>query len=497
MRVSGLSSGIDVDSIVKEMMTAKREPLNKLNQQKTILGWQRDSYREFNAKLVDLKMNKLIKWNTASQMNSQKAIVSGNTSAIRAEATAAANGVEMSVTVEKLASKSSLDSTTKLTTSSGAGKATLNTLLSDLVSSTASPFELVIDGGETITFTSEDTISTAMARINNSSANVTAVFDEVSGKLSIKANKYGTDNVIENDKLSGSFLDLMNMDRNDPSSFHGAADALIKVKTSGVEEEYTSNSNTLTINGVELTLLAKSDTTGGVSTISTQTSPDKSMETIKAFVETYNDLISLMANKIGEEKYRAYTPLTDEQKAAMTDKDIELWEEKAKSGLLKNDSILSTAISDLRSAITSKLGDLSSIGITTGQYFENGKLYLDEDKLKQAILTNPQKVNDLFRGTAIDKTGGIFGAVSNAADKALDKIVLKAGTSKYSTDIKSVYKTESVMGRMLKDYDSRISNLQDRLNDLETRYYKQFTAMETAMNKYNSQSSSLTSLLSS
>lgn len=181
----------------------------------------------------------------------------------------------------------------------------------------------------------------------------------------------------------------------------------------------------------------------------------------------------------------------------MTDKDIELWEEKAKSGLLKNDSILSTAISDLRSAITSKLGDLSSIGITTGQYFENGKLYLDEDKLKQAILTNPQKVNDLFRGTAIDKTGGIFGAVSNAADKALDKIVLKAGTSKYSTDIKSVYKTESVMGRMLKDYDSRISNLQDRLNDLETRYYKQFTAMETAMNKYNSQSSSLTSLLSS
>lgn len=161
--------------------------------------------------------------------------------------------------------------------------------------------------GETITFTSEDTISTAMARINNSSANVTAVFDEVSGKLSIKANKYGTDNVIENDKLSGSFLDLMNMDRNDPSSFHGAVDALIKVKTSGVEEEYTSNSNTLTINGVELTLLAKSDTTGGVSTISTQTSPDKSMETIKAFVETYNDLISLMANKIGEEKYRAYT----------------------------------------------------------------------------------------------------------------------------------------------------------------------------------------------
>lgn len=52
------------------------------------------------------------------------------------------------------------------------------------------------------------------------------------------------------------------------------------------------------------------------------------------------------------------------------------------------------------------------------------------------------------------------------------------------------------MGRMLKDYNSRINSLQDRLSDLETRYYKQFTAMETAMNKYNSQSSSLSSLFS-
>lgn len=72
MRVSGFSSGLDIDSVVKKMMAAKRVPLDKLNQQKTLMEWQRDSYREFNAKLVDLKMNKLIKWNTSTQMNTQK-----------------------------------------------------------------------------------------------------------------------------------------------------------------------------------------------------------------------------------------------------------------------------------------------------------------------------------------------------------------------------------------------------------------------------------------
>ncbi|WP_231574794.1 flagellar filament capping protein FliD [Paenibacillus sp. FSL R7-0273] len=499
LRVSGFSSGLDIDSVVKQMMAAKRAPLDKLNQQKTLMEWQRDSYREFNAKLVDLKMNKLIKWNTSSQMNTQKAIVGGNTTAVRAEASSASNGVDMSVTVKQLATKSSLESASKLTTTSGTDKVILNTKLSDLSGAT-SPLTFVVDGGESITFTEDDTISTAMARINSGSGDIKATFDEVSGKLSITSNKFGADNVIENQKVSGSLLTLVKMDySNTNASFFKAQEAIVEITSSksATAEVYTSTSNSLTVNGVSLTFLAKSDTTGGATTIKTQADADKSVETIKAFVETYNELINTMATTIGEEKYRSYTPLTDEQKEAMSEKEIELWEKKAKSGLLKGDVILQTAISDMRSAITSKLGDLSEMGITTGQYYENGKIYLNEDKLKQAILDNPQKVSDIFRGSALEVNGGIFGALSTAADKALDKIVLKAGTSKFSTDLNFAYKTESVMGRMLKDYNSRINSLQDRLSDLETRYYKQFTAMETAMNKYNSQSSSLSSLFSS
>ena len=96
------------------------------------------------------------------------------------------------------------------------------------------------------------------------------------------------------------------------------------------------------------------------------------------------------------------------------------------------------------------MGDLSSIGITTGQYFENGKLYINEEKLKVALQSDPQKVSRVFQGSGDGVNAGIFSKVGDAMNNALDKLVDKAGTSKYSTDANSIFKEESVMGRQLK-----------------------------------------------
>ena len=74
---------------------------------------------------------------------------------------------------------------------------------------------------------------------------------------------------------------------------------------------------------------------------------------------------------------------------------------------------------------------------------------------------------------------------------SLQNISDRAGTNKYSGDLSSAFKDESVMGRAMKDYTSRIAAMTTRLSDAETRYYKQFSAMETAMSKLQSQSSSL------
>lgn len=193
-----------------------------------------------------------------------------------------------------------------------------------------------------------------------------------------------------------------------------------------------------------------------------------------------------MNTKVDEEKYRDYPPLTDEQRSAMKETEITAWEAKAKSGLLKNDDILKDTITAMRSVINNSIGQLSSLGITTGQYYEGGKLYLDEDKLKKALQSNPQQLSNVFQGS-----DGIVNKLSTTMTNTLQKFSDRAGTNRFSGDLSAAFKDESVMGKQMKEYTSRISDLMKRLDDQETRYYQQFSAMETAMNQLQSQSSSL------
>lgn len=515
LRVGGLASGMDVDSIVKQMMTAKRVPLDKLNQSKTILEWQRDNYRQINSKLVDFRNNKLLKYDLDTTMNTQKAVVAGNTAAVKAEATADANGVPMSVSVSKIAEKSSIPSNGAITLSGKTEIASLSDTLLKVAGGPEDPekkYELFINKTE-FSFKQTDTISTILSTINASTAGVTAKFDEISGKFSITAKNYGTDtDVTANDiKLTdkegvaktGNLYNILQL-----GSVKGASKAEVKVTNTDTKEfkTYTPSSNSLSVNGVLLTFQAPTvtstkdadgnitATTDNPATISTETNTTKALDTITNFVQYYNELLSTLNSKVTEERYKDFTPLTDEQKKEMTDSDIELWETKAKSGMLKNDSVLKSTISAMRSALTSKLGDLSKIGITTGEYYENGKLYIDNEKLSQALQDDPQNVTAIFQGNS--SSAGLFDKLSAGINDTLSILADKAGTSKYSADATSAFKSESVMGKLLTDYNKRIDTLTDRLKVMENNYYKQFTAMETAISKYNSQSSSLSSYLS-
>lgn len=492
MRVSGFASGMDIDTIVKNMMAAKRIPLDKMNQQKERLQWQRDSYREINSKLVDFRNNKLLKYGLATEMNTQKAVVQGDTSSVKAEALPTANGVPMTVTVTQLASKANILSDALMVgTDTGSERAKLSTKVRELFGgSTGEDYKININD-TTITISGDKTIKEALSIINgDKKANVTASFDEISGRLSITSNEYGKEITMD----SGStFFDLIKVK---DSHYHKAEDAKFNIKTpeDTVGVDLTSASNSYTINGMKLSFLAVTES-GKSTLVTTDKDSTKALDTIKAFVQNYNELLNLLNTKVGEERYRDFLPLTDEQKQDMKEADIKRWEEKARSGLLKNDEVLKSTISKMRTQITEKLGDLSSIGITTGKYFENGKLYLDEEKLKGALQDNPQKVADIFQGPASAPNDGLLDKLAVSMNEALDSLVLKAGTSKHTADLNSAYKEESVIGKKLKDYNQRVSAMQMKLQDLEIRYYKQFTAMEMAINKYNTQSSSLSGLL--
>lgn len=497
IRING-SSGIDVDSIVKELMTARRVPLDKLSQDKQLVSWQRDSYREMNSKIVDFRNNKLAKYGLSASLNPQLAVVSGNTGAVKAEATASANGIPMNVDVAQLATKTSLE-TNGFTGNTFTSKSTLADVAA--VSGAAGPYTLHVNGSD-FSFDGSTSISTVISTINaDSNAKVTAAFDEITGKLILSAKDFGSGGKVEltGDDNNNTLLKLFNGRKT--ATAQTGQDAVVFIN----DTKLVKSSNTFTVNGVQLTLQAVTNTkdvngnpiAGGTQAqITTQVSPDKALETIKSFVSDYNDLLKTFHSKISEQRYRDFPPLTDDQRKAMNETDIKNWEDKAKSGLLKNDSILASTVSSMRSIIISHLGDLTTVGITTGQYYEGGKLYIDEAKLKQAIQSDPQKIVDLFQGPYGQTDQGIISQLSGTMNTALDKLVQKAGTSKYSADINAAFKEESVIGKQLKDYNKRILDMQQKLTDWETRYYNQFSAMERAMNQYNAQASSLNGFMS-
>ncbi|WP_127549087.1 flagellar filament capping protein FliD [Paenibacillus amylolyticus] len=619
-RVNGFS-GMDIDSMVKSMMATKNLRLDRLNQDKQVLQWQRESYREISSKLYDFRINKLAdKYGAPSAMNANKSIVSGNTTAVKAEARASATMAEMKVSVEKLAVAKTLEtpglgqgvsSTTTLASLDGVDLSSLSAV--ERAEYNAKKFDITINNVSfKDKFTGATSISSLISVINSDAqADVVASYDEATGKLSFASKSGGADGKVDIRTPSGSnsiialfskktsietkgagnvtqdktladlktlldgkapepgaaaktysfsingekfeFKDTTSIESmvkeiNDNTKakvtasfdqgklsfvtnggdeinlggksyeflalFKGAvpfkegtnaleslkdkdgneipgSDAIVKVNGQAINNIRT---NTFTINGVQLTLQEETLKNGvdNPVIIKNQTDPDKALETIKGFIDDYNKLIQSLNSTIRETKYSDFRPLTDENKKEMKESEILAWTEKSKSGLLKNNDIIKSVLSDMRSEITKVLGPLSAMGITTGSYSENGKLIIkDEAKLRGIISTNPQAVIDVFQGPVAAPNDGLFDKLADKATTAIQRISERSGTNRFTTDITSTFSAENPMGRQLKEYNSRISTMQRNISTTENRYYKQFAAMEKAMTQLQSQSSSL------
>lgn len=236
-------------------------------------------------------------------------------------------------------------------------------------------------------------------------------------------------------------------------------------------------------------------------TMTSTTNVDDIMAKIKEFVTTYNGFIKDLNDQTKETKYRDYKPLTSEQREEMSESEIKLWEEKAKSGLLRGDTLIREGLSNMRAlvyqsnpAIDSKYNTLFSIGITTSKnYNDGGTLQIDENKLREALEENPEAVEKLFNnsegkekdivdGKTVD-TRGYLDKLRFGAMKSFELTIEKKAGRSTMTD------AQYAIGKNLVDTESRISTWKRKLEDIEARYWKQFTAMETAINKANSQSS--------
>ncbi len=488
MRITGFS-GVDIDSMVKELMKAKRAPIDKLNQQKTTLEWQRDQFRDVNIKLVDFRNNKLFSYGLSESISAKKATVTGETSAVTAKATSGAQSGAITVEVGALATAAYARSSSDLSATSA------SKLKDDLGFATSGGEISVGINGKTVKVADTATIDDLVNAINSSDANVTAYFDDQAGRLSLTSKSTGESPIALSSELATKF----NLTDTDDGS-----DASVKIN--GIST--TRSSNNFTVNGVEITLNAQTQI-NKMATIAVSSNTDKTIETIKSFISDYNGILDTMNNKVNEEHFRKYTPLTAEQKKELKESEIEMWEEKARSGLLRRDTTLTTLSTNMRMAaytgvtINGVEVNLNDIGIETGTWEQRGKLIIkDEAKLRAAIEADPNKVVALFtqktsstdpnvKSSPTNPDSGLFNRLSEAVLTAIEDISKRAGTSKFSTDQSASFSVNSTIGERLHQLDRRMDEMNRRMVDIETRYFQQFAAMEAAMNRYSAQGSSL------
>ncbi|WP_059103363.1 flagellar filament capping protein FliD [Shouchella shacheensis] len=342
-------------------------------------------------------------------------------------------------------------------------------------------------------FRSTDSLATVMRTMRDSDAGVNVFFDDFSQKLVVTRKETGAFPGVEGDtssqlSFSGDlFAGVFGLNNNVTAGQNA------QFKLNGIETERRSNS--FSISGMSITL---KDVSGGPVTLSASVDTDSVFDTIKGFVDEYNEMLELVHGRLGETYYRDFDPLTDEERDALSETEAKRWDERAQSGMLRNDAMLRGQLERMRQGLyTNVLGDgtfthLSQIGITTSRdYNEGGKLVIDEDQLRAAIEEDVDGVYTLFSGdgsTSAEK--GIARRMRDDLQQGMSAIARRAGGSEGFHQ-----NHQFTLGRETSSVDDRISNFERQLEQKEARYWRQFTAMEQAMQRANQQSESLYNLL--
>lgn len=395
--------------------------------------------------------------------------------------------------------------------------------------------------GIEITINPEHTMDNIIDSINakKGDTKVIANYDISTGKFSFKSTETGDLAKIKLEDGTSNFVSALKLEVRhsesdkilgiDGSTYTGTKakvyyQGLGDPKDSTVPLEY--DSNTFSLNGVDFT--AKSE---GIANISINTDADSAIEKIKKFVEDYNSILD-KASAFTKEKYnRSYQPLTAEEKEAMSDDEVKLWESRAKKGLLYRDNTIDGMLTKMRSKIYDRVenaaglyNQIAEIGITTGSYTSGGKLQVDESKLRTALSTDADGVlSVLFKesetyGNKDDRDltateistkrseSGIFTRISDEMTASIKEIINRSGIGESETIFRNLQSTILIDFRSGKNnitkqgsvsmlesdiykLDKQMDSLNSWLFNRENAYYARFTAMEKAMQNANNQSS--------
>ena len=567
MRISGLASGIDTEEMIQSMMRAERVKVDRVEQDKQILLWRQEMYNDINKAFANfilksrkdfglnsISYNGTFRANSYQNLNWVKKATSSNETIATVSSTSKAVDGSYNVKVEQLAEGVTMAS------GSDVSKAMLN----DEGILKEQEFEFTIsDGVNTATISSSNikgekdgkiTMNDLVKAINSAKAtvgegddakevplNIRASYDHSIGRFFIQTTNTGKDAKIEittkADEIGNkgkNFIDTLNLQyktENDAKPYRkyeanetGALEGKNAIINFNGANDIEQSSNRITINGITMDLKSK-----GEFTVNVGTDVDGVYEKIKQFIDDYNELVEKANKLLSEEQYRNYRPLTAEQKKEMDKDDIKLWEEKAKSGLLRSDEIISRTMLNTRHAIynpftiedgfSGKYTIITDIGISTEKYARGsagGKLVIDEDKLKKAIAEDPDEVMKLLfkesefiskdeNGKKIKRYegGGFVSRIHDNLILGMEEIIKKSGTAGESDLYRSVKGSilldfisggqsgrgsVSLIEKDLLDYNKKIDDLNVMLFRKENAYYAKFAAMEKAISRMNQQS---------
>lgn len=368
------------------------------------------------------------------------------------------------------------------------------------------------------------TVRDLMNAINKSDANVTVSYQEAADKFTFTSKVNGESGVIEfKDNSTEAINTLENIFKLGitADTEKRGKDAIVSVKYAGSDEvvNLRRDSNTFTVDGLTIALKGTfgeyDETTGELKDktnianaveINASVDVDKLMDTIKSFVADYNAIVDMVNGELTTKHDRDYDPLTSEQKGELSESEISKWETKAKEGLLYGDSDLRSLSMDLRVVVSGGLlTKFEEIGINlSSSYSDNGKLNIDESKLRAALETDPESVQKLFTSTAgKDAEGnetfnGLATNLKNVMNKYVKTIgsmetkgilIRKAGSKSAAQSL-----TQNTYYDQLTAIDKMIDKLKARLKTEQDRYISQFSTLETMIANMNSQSSYLSSM---
>lgn len=271
-------------------------------------------------------------------------------------------------------------------------------------------------------------------------------------------------------------------------------DAIIELNGARFE----SSTNSFSING--LSINAQAETKDGPITITTNVDTQGIYDKIKDFLTEYNNVINEMTKLYNADSASDYEPLTDEEKEAMSEEQIEKWEDKIKNSLLRRDgslnSVMSAMINSMNQSyeVNGERLSLGSFGISTLGFLNSAEneqyaYHIDgdeddentsgkKDKLRTAIEEDPDKLMDFMQ-------------------KLMSNLYENIDAKMKSTELSSAYKVynDKEMDKEATRIEQMIAKWEEKISDKEEYYYDKFSQMEVALSKLQSQTSSISGLL--